>query len=32
MTESGPTIVDRFTSMSMKAKLFTIVGAQGRHK
>ena len=27
MTESSPAIVDRFMSMSMKAKLLTIVGA-----
>ena len=27
MTDSSPTILDRFTSMSMETKLLTIVGA-----
>jgi hypothetical protein len=32
MTNSSPTIVDRFMTMSVKAKLLTIIGKQGRHK
>jgi hypothetical protein len=32
MTDSSPTIVDKFISMGMEGKLLPIVGKQGRHK